>query len=92
MQQQATLYSSLTHKARHGIVEIDTKEAFYDFFQNDSGFGSVHWAGDAALEETLQKELSVTIRCIPMAGEKKSGTCLFTGKSSPQRVIFGKSY
>lgn len=74
------------------IKEINTKEEFYDFFKNDKGFASAHWSGDPAVEGRVQKDLSVTIRCIPIDGKKEEGICPFTGKPSPQRVLFGKSY
>ncbi len=74
------------------VQEVDTEEAFYDFFKKEAGFVSAHWAGDSAIEEKLQKELSVTVRCIPLDGAKEEGKCPFTGKPSPQRVIFARSY
>ncbi len=89
---QANLYKKAKNFLTSHIKEVDTKEEFYDFFKNDSGFVSAHWSGDSSVEEMVQKELSVTIRCIPLDGKKEKGTCPFTGKSSPQRVIFGKSY
>jgi prolyl-tRNA synthetase len=74
------------------IKEINTKEEFYTFFKKEKGFASAHWSGDPSVEERVQKDLSVTIRCIPLEGKKEAGICPFTGKPSPQRVLFGKSY
>lgn len=80
-------------KFRDGhIKEVNTKEEFYDFFKNEIGFASAHWSGDPAVEEMVQKDLSVTIRCIPLDQKKEEGICPFTGKKSLQRVLFGKSY
>ncbi|MDN3509169.1 MAG: proline--tRNA ligase [Candidatus Neptunochlamydia sp.] len=89
--QDALYAKARTFRDSH-IKEINTKEEFYDFFKNECGFASAHWSGDPAIEEVVQKDLSVTIRCIPIDGEKEEGTCPFTGELSPQRVIFGKSY
>ncbi|MCB1071993.1 MAG: proline--tRNA ligase [Chlamydiia bacterium] len=89
---QEDLYAKAKAFRDSHIKEIDTQEEFYDFFKNDCGFASAHWSGDPAVEEKVQKDLSVTIRCIPLDGKKEEGTCPFTGKPSPQRVIFGKSY
>jgi len=40
--------------------------------------------------------MKVTIRNIPLEGQYgydgEPGTCVYTGKPSPQRVIFAKSY
>jgi prolyl-tRNA synthetase len=89
--QDALYQKAKTFRDTH-IKEIDTKEAFYHFFENEKGFALAHWSGDPAVEEEVQKELSVTIRCIPLEGKKEAGICPFTGKPSPQRVLFGKSY
>ena len=72
---------------------INSKDDFYSFFkQENAGFASIHWSEDAEVENQLKKEFSVTPRCIPLAGEKESGVCPFTGKPSSQRVIFSRSY
>lgn len=89
---QQTLYDRAKAFRDAHLVEIDTKEAFYEFFKSGKGFALAHWSGDPAVEEMVGKDLSVTIRCIPMDGEKEKGTCPFTGKESPQRVVFAKSY
>ena len=81
-------------------VHIDNKEDFYDYFtpknkkdpEIHGGFAYAHWAHDPSAEEQLQKDLKVSIRCIPEDGEEESGTCPFTGKPSTRRVIFSKAY
>lgn len=81
--------------------KIDSLEDFRAFFtpanadkpEIHGGFALAHWAGDAALEESIQKELKVTIRCIPFdSAEDEPGTCPFTGQPSKKRVVFAKSY
>lgn len=74
------------------IKEVNTQEEFYDFFKNEVGFASAHWSGDPSVEEKVQKDLGVTIRCIPLEGKKEKGICPFTGDPSAQRVIFAKAY
>ena len=89
---QNALYQRALKFRDENFVKIDDKESFYTFFKSHNGFAYAHWCGDPACEEQVQKDLSVTIRCIPNEMEKESGTCIFTGKPSPQRVIFAKSY
>lgn len=74
------------------LKEIDTEEAFYRFFEEEKGFVSAHWSGEAEVEERIQKDLNVSIRCIPLDGDKKEGVCPFSGKKSKRRVIFAKAY
>lgn len=83
-------------------VEIKTMEAFRAFFtpknadqpEIHGGFALVHWAGGAEEEDALQKELKVTVRCVPKDAtlRGKAGTCILTGKPAEGRVIFAKSY
>lgn len=91
---------ALAFRKRH-TVKIETTKEFYSFFtpknkdkpEIHGGFAAVHWAGSSADEEKIQKELSVTIRCIPFGEEfSEIGTCPFTGRPSQKRVIFAKSY
>ena len=73
---------------------IDTKEAFYDYFNenDDGGFALAHWCGEPECEAEIKRDLSVTIRCIPVEDDSEPGTCPFTGKPSPQRVVWARSY
>ena len=79
---------------------IDSKEDFYEFFtpQNvdqpeiHGGFAMAHYSGEPELEALIQSDLKVTVRCIPQCEPPEAGICIFTGKPSPQRVVFGKSY
>lgn len=77
--------------------EINSLEEFKEYFKSAdesasaSGFALAHW-NEAAIGNALMAELKVTPRCIPLDGEKQSGTCIFTGKPSAQRVLFAKSY
>ena len=88
---------------------IDTEEAFYEFFKTPetadnetapihAGFVMAHFNGDPKLEERIKNDLAVTVRCIPLDGQKlcddqgRPGTCPFTGEPSAKRVVWAKSY
>ena len=80
---------------------LNTEEEFRAYFtpknadkpEIHGGFALMHWAGSSEDEERLQKELKVTIRCIPHGAEyQEEGTCFLTGRPSKQRVVFAKSY
>ncbi len=104
----ADLQKSLLERARKFRDDhtrpLDTKDDIYAYFtpQNadkpeiHGGFGFVHWSGDPAVEDQLAKDLKVTIRCVPLDTTgplaPEPGTCPFTGKPSPRRVVIGKSY
>jgi prolyl-tRNA synthetase len=100
------IQGQLFHRARNfrdrHRLQIDSRETFYEFFtpQNrekpeiHGGFALSHWNGSSAVEEQLQRDLGVTLRCIPLreSGEEESGICPFSGEKSPQRVVFAKAY
>ncbi len=91
-QMQITLFQRAKSYKETMTFEVSSEKEFYDFFHSDKkGFVLAHFCQDLKLEEKIQKELNVTVRCIP---EKmsKPGKCIFTGNKSPQMVVFAKSY
>jgi len=98
---QANLYQrALAFREEH-TRHFDSEAEFREFFTpqnaNDpeihGGFAYAHFCGDPEWEDKLQKELKVTVRCIPDDLENtEPGTCIFTGKPSPQKVVFAKAY
>ncbi|NNE90676.1 MAG: proline--tRNA ligase [Verrucomicrobiales bacterium] len=82
---------------KENTVEIDSMDEFREYFAEGSegGFASVPWGGSADDEEALQKELKVTVRCIPddpkLRGDA-GGDCIFSGSPAEGRVIFARSY
>jgi len=97
--QQALLDRARAFRQQHS-VRIDSKEAFYDFFTPENrekpeihgGFALCHWSGDPEVEDQVKQDLQVTIRCIPSDAPTEQGTCPFSGKPSPRRVVFAKAY
>ncbi|MEO0454061.1 MAG: proline--tRNA ligase [Verrucomicrobiota bacterium] len=99
---QDHLYQEALRFRNENTKAIDSKEEFYQFFtpQNEKkpeihgGFALTHWNGSAEVEEQIKQDLKVTIRCIPhdLPEAMESGTCPFSGDSSPQRVLWAKSY
>ena len=58
----------------------------------DGGFASSHFCEDAPEVQKVLGELKVTTRCIPLDQQQEPGTCIFSGKPSTGRAVFGKSY
>lgn len=74
---------------------IDNEADFRDFFaggEGAGGFAYAYFSGDAAVSEDLQKNLKVTVRCVPFEEEGELGNCIFTGRPSAQRMVFSKAY
>jgi prolyl-tRNA synthetase len=90
-----TMYQKSKDFAENRMVNIDTKEDFYAYFSDNNplpGFALVHYNPKAQIEEQLQKDLNVTVRCIPLDLGQEEGVCPFSGLPSSQRVVYAKSY
>ena len=97
---QQSLYRRALAMREEHTREIDSREEFYEFFtprnrekpELHGGFAVSHWSGESEVEQQVKNDLNVTIRCIPLEGEARPGTCVISGKPSPRRVIWAKSY
>ena len=105
---QANLLAEATAYRAAATKVITSQEEFYEYFtpknanrpEIHGGFALAHYNGSAEIEERIAKELKVTIRCIPHAGQvdyadpqaMEPGTCIFTGEPSKQRVVWAKAY
>ena len=89
---QNELFEQAKARMAASMKKIDSYDEFKKFIAADEGFALVHWAGDTADEKRIQEETKATLRVIPMDWEKEPGTCMLTGKPSPQRVVFAKAY
>jgi len=90
--QQGLFDRALTRRVE-ATKTIDSKDDFYKHFEGDgSGFVNAHFCGDTEVEDQIKTDLKVTLRCIPIEEDPESGTCIFTGKPSKQRVLWAKAY
>ena len=99
---QDSLFARAQQYREQHTRRIDSKEEFYAWFtpppvpENTptpihGGFALTHFSGEVSLEEKIRTDLGVTVRCIPLE-KSEPGVCPFTGKPSPQRVVWAKSY
>jgi len=58
----------------------------------DDGFLLAHWDGSAETEARIKEETGLTTRNRPFDLKQEAGTCPVTGKPSPGRIVFAKSY
>ena len=94
---QNTLYQRALKYKEDNTFAIDDKDEFYALYKkakgyNNGAFVNAHWCGSGDCEETIKKDLSVTIRCIPFDSPDEDGACICCGKKSERRVLFAKAY
>jgi prolyl-tRNA synthetase len=79
------------------ITPCDSPAAFdAHWAQNNPGWLITPWAGTPEQEDELSKKHKITIRCIPLDSvplpHSPGGTCFLTGKATPTRALWGRSY
>ena len=97
---QKNLFNRALRFREENTVRIDSKEDLSAFFtpknpekpEIHGGFGLAHWCGSQVCEERINRDLSVTIRCIAADAEKETGRCIVCGDKSTRRVVFAKAY
>jgi prolyl-tRNA synthetase len=90
---------ALTFRCKRMVTNIKTKAEFDAYFGKESdnsftsgqGFVRAKWSGNPASLKMLD-DLGVTIRCIPFDQDSKTGTCVLTGATATQDVIFARAY
>jgi len=88
---QDNLYKKALTFREEKTYKADSKEEFKKLIEK-GGFVYAHWDGTSETEALIKEETKATLRCIPLQAKKESGICLFSGKSSDQRVLFAKAY
>ncbi|OGR20211.1 MAG: proline--tRNA ligase [Desulfobacula sp. RIFOXYA12_FULL_46_16] len=94
---QESLFNRAIRYRKENTFAMDDKKQFYDLYQKASGYHNgafvmAHWCGSDKCEETIKKDLSVTIRCIPFDSPTEKGECICCGNASSRRVLFAKAY
>ncbi|MCI5051915.1 MAG: proline--tRNA ligase [Simkaniaceae bacterium] len=89
--QQTLLDRSEKHlkENTHRILE---QKDFDALFAGKGGFALCPWGGDRTLEEKIQKERGLTIRCLPFAHQGEKAKCFFTGSETTTWAVFSKAY
>jgi prolyl-tRNA synthetase len=89
---QNNLYQRALAFQKAHTVYVDTYAAFKEAIAGKHGFVLAHWDGTTETEQRIQEETKATIRCIPLNNPQETGTCIYSGKPSKQRVIFAQAY
>ncbi|MCK5823095.1 MAG: proline--tRNA ligase [Bacteroidales bacterium] len=89
---QKNIYAKALKYRKENTHKVDTYDEFKDLINNKGGFVLAHWDGTAETEQKIKKETKATIRCIPLDNEMEEGKCIYSGKTSKQRVLFAKAY
>ncbi len=89
---QSNLFNRAKKYRDEHITKVDSWDDFISTLDTKAGFVSAHWDGTPETEDKIKEMTKATIRCIPLNNEQEAGTCILTGKSSVQRVLFARAY
>jgi prolyl-tRNA synthetase len=90
---QNGLFERALKRREDASTHIDNLDDFKAFFSSDApgGFAWCYAVDDSSYEDVLAP-LKVTPRCIPVVDNDTPGTCIFTGREAPRKIVFSKSY
>lgn len=86
------LYQRACEFREQNTYQVDSYKEFKEAINQKRGFILAHWDGTIETEKQIHAETKATIRCIPLDGNTEPGTCIYSGKPSKQRVVFGQAY
>jgi len=58
----------------------------------EEGFALAWWCGSAECETAIKNDTKATNRCIPLNQDGGSGSCIYCGSPSSEKVVFAKAY
>jgi prolyl-tRNA synthetase len=89
---QQNIYQKALDFRDDNITAVNTWDEFKSMLEAKGGFLSAHWDGTSETEQKIKDETKATIRCIPLLNKQETGTCIYSGKPSTQRVLFARAY
>ena len=89
---QESIYNKAFAYREMHVTPANTWQEFIDLLDNKGGFVSAHWDGTPETEDKIKELTKATIRCIPLNNAMEEGSCILTGNSSTQRVLFARAY
>ena len=89
---QENIYSKAETFRNEHITEANSYEEFKALLDGKAGFIAAHWDGTPETEQKIKEETKATIRCIPLDNKQEEGVCIYSGKTSTQRVLFARAY
>ncbi|MBN2478824.1 MAG: proline--tRNA ligase [Parachlamydiales bacterium] len=95
---QTKLFEKAKKQLEDNTKNIDNLDDFVKFFtpKNDKeihgGFALSHYCLNDKEMEKVKKDLSVTVRCLPLNQDTKEGECIFCKKKTKHKAIFAKAY
>lgn len=92
---QKSIFNRALEFRTKNTVKVDTYEELKATLKDKNVFVEAFWDGTTEDEGKIKDETKATIRTIPFHKEghaKESGKCLYTGRETSRKVVFGRAY
>ena len=93
---QQEIYERALRFREENTVDLQPGSTLVDTLESGDGsplrFVRAHWCGSAECETKIKTKTRATIRCMELDAEPDEGPCLVCGETSPNRVVFARSY
>ena len=89
---QKGLLSRSSQFLKENTFRVDDYGEFKKVMKAQKGFLSAFWCESRECEDKIKEETKATNRCLPMGTKKEKGKCVYCGKESAYRWLFGQAY
>ncbi len=92
---QKSIFNRALEFRTKNTVKVNTYEELKATLKDKNVFVEAFWDGTTEDEGKIKDETKATIRTIPFHKDghaKESGKCLYTGRETSRRVVFGRAY
>jgi prolyl-tRNA synthetase len=94
---QQNLYNRAKQFRDENTHDVKSWNEFQRIIEHQGGFIRADWCGSVECETKIKEITKATVRCIPFEkdekhNEKHEGICVYCGKTSRSRALFGRAY
>ncbi len=89
---QDNLYDKAEAFLKENTHKIDDYREFKRIMKNQKGFISAFWCENPECEAKIKQETKATTRLLLLDAKEEKGKCIYCGKPSKHRWLFGQAY
>jgi len=89
---QNNLYQKAEKFLDDNTNDVDNYDKFKEIILGKRGFISAFWCENEECEKKIKEETKATVRCLPLDSKEQNGKCVYCGKQSKYKWLFGQAY
>lgn len=92
IQIQKNLYEEAEKFLNANTRNVESYDEFKKVLSLDHGFLAAFWCESEQCENKIKEETKATTRCLPLHTKEENGACVYCGKPTKHRWLFGQAY